>query len=90
MRQFAQYKFLRQKPIARYIVDFYCSGLKLVIEIDGDSHGELQAYDAERTAVLNTYGLTVVRYTNADVLDNIAGLYQDLSRRIEPLTGNQQ
>ena len=40
MRQFASYKFLRQKPIANYIVDFYCSELCLVIEIDGDSHAE--------------------------------------------------
>ena len=37
MRQFAQYKFLRQKAIGGYIVDFYCSELQLVIEIDGDS-----------------------------------------------------
>jgi very-short-patch-repair endonuclease len=82
MRQFAHYKFLRQKPIANFIVDFYCSELHLVIEIDGDSHGETNTYDLERTRLLNAHGLTVIRYTNEDVLKNIAGVYDDLARRI--------
>ena len=82
MRQFAHYKFLRQKPIANFIVDFYCSELHLVIEIDGDTHGETKAYDIERTKFLNALGLTVVRYTNDDVLKNIAGVYDDLASRI--------
>lgn len=71
MRQFAEYKFLRQKPIDNYIVDFYCSELRLVIEIDGDSHAETVEYDAERTKILQTLGLSVVRYTNDDVIRNI-------------------
>ncbi len=82
MRQFAQYKFLRQKPIANFIVDFYCSELHLVIEIDGDTHGETAEYDLERTKLLNARGLTVVRYTNKDVLKNIAGVYDDLVCRV--------
>jgi very-short-patch-repair endonuclease len=56
MRQFESFKFLRQKPIAGYIVDFYCSELRLVIEIDGDSHAESVEYDAERTRVLESVG----------------------------------
>lgn len=86
MRQFADYKFLRQKPIDNYIVDFYCSELRLVIEIDGDSHAEAVQYDTERTKVLEALGLTVVRYTNNDVIQNIQGVYDDLSERIENLT----
>jgi very-short-patch-repair endonuclease len=86
MRQFADYKFLRQKPIDNYIVDFYCSELRLVIEIDGDSHAETVEYDAERTKVLQSLGLTVVRYTNDYVIQNIQGVYDDLSQRIERLT----
>lgn len=81
-RQFAQYKFLRQKPIGNYIVDFYCSDLQMVIEIDGDSHEETLEYDAERTKILNAYGLTVIRYTNNDVLGNIEGIYEDFARRM--------
>jgi len=78
MRQFASYKFLRQKPIGGYIVDFYCSELRLVIEIDGDSHAESVEYDEERTKILVALGLTVVRYTNNEVLTNIQGVYDDL------------
>ncbi|TWJ19047.1 endonuclease domain-containing protein [Geobacter argillaceus] len=82
MRQFANYKFLRQKPIDNYIVDFYCSELRLVIEIDGDSHAGTVEYDAERTKVLEALGLTVVRYTNDEVMINIQGVFDDLSQRI--------
>jgi very-short-patch-repair endonuclease len=85
MRQFAEYKFLRQKPIDNYIVDFYCSELRLVIEIDGDSHAETVEYDAERTRVLQSLGLIVIRYTNDDVIQNIQGVYDDLSERIEKI-----
>ena len=86
MRQFADHKFLRQKPIDNYIVDFYCPELRLVIEIDGDSHAEAVEYDAERTRILQSLGLTVVRYTNDDVINNIQGVYDDLSEQIEKLT----
>lgn len=78
MKQFADFKFLRQKPIDNYIVDFYCSELRLVIEVDGDSHGETVEYDAVRTIVLESLGLRVIRFTNADVLGNIAGVYEEL------------
>jgi len=80
MRQFADYKFLRQKPVGDYIVDFYCAGLQLVIEIDGDSHAETAEYDAERTRVLNSLGLRVIRFSNDDVLRNIEGVYDVLSK----------
>ncbi len=61
MTQFAQYKFLRQKPIGGYIVDFYCSELRVVTEIDGGSHAgtishqialekSAQEYDSYREA----------------------------------------
>src|SRR6266581_9127714 len=48
-------KFTRQKPLGRYIADFYCSARRLVIELDGDSHyiGDAQGHDSSRTASLN-------------------------------------
>jgi len=63
-------RFMRQRPIDNFIVDFYCAALRLVIEIDGESHAshEAQARDAERTSVLEGYGLCVVRFTNEQVL----------------------
>ncbi|MGB8658776.1 MAG: DUF559 domain-containing protein [Candidatus Zixiibacteriota bacterium] len=85
-KQFDGYKFTRQKPLGGYIVDFYCSKLQLVIEIDGDSHAENVGYDKTRTEVLTQLGLQVLRYTNRDVCNNIEGVYQDLMEIITPLS----
>ncbi len=65
-----KYRVLRQRPIHHFIVDFYCPTLKLVIEVDGDSHtsADAQAYDQERSQILAGYGLRVVRFTNEQVL----------------------
>ena len=65
-------RFLRQKVLGRYIVDFYCSQAKLVIEIDGMQHGEHDAllHDHARTCYLNELGLKVIRFTNRDIEDN--------------------
>ncbi|MDJ0596037.1 MAG: endonuclease domain-containing protein [Pleurocapsa sp. MO_226.B13] len=67
-----KFRVLRQRPIASFIVDFYCAALKLVIEVDGDSHFTEagRAYDAERTRILEGYGLKVIRFTNDEVLHN--------------------
>ncbi|NES64490.1 MAG: endonuclease domain-containing protein [Okeania sp. SIO2D1] len=69
-------RVLRQRPIDNFIVDFYCAALRLVIEIDGNSHFTEQgkAYDAERTSVLEGYGLLVVRFTNVEVLQDFEGV----------------
>ena len=55
-----------------FIVDFYCAALQLVIEIDGESHFTEQGkqYDAEKTGMLEGYGLKVVRLTNVEVLQS--------------------
>jgi very-short-patch-repair endonuclease len=69
-------RFLRQRLIEHFIVDFYCAALRLVIEVDGDSHFSEQgeAYDAERSAILEGYGLSVVRFTNRQVLEEFEGV----------------
>ncbi len=82
MRHFAGYKFLRQKPIADFIVDFYCPELRMVIEIDGDSHAESVKYDTRRSEALSAQGISVVRYSNEEVMKNLEGVYDDLTRRI--------
>lgn len=84
-RQFECHKFARQKPIGRYIVDFYCAELRLVVEIDGDSHAAQAAYDEKRTQALNQLGLTVIRYANRDVLSNLEGVFEDFSSRVAQL-----
>ena len=75
-------KFTRQKPLDEYIVDFYCAELMLAIEIDGDTHAGQKQYDKSRTKNLNKFGVEVIRYTNAEVLNNLEGVYQDLHKRI--------
>ncbi len=68
-----RFRVTRQKPIDNYIVDFYCSKLRLVIEIDGEIHHTVEGseYDLERDATLCGYGLTVMRFTNHDVMNNL-------------------
>jgi len=80
------YRVYRQRPIENFIVDFYCPKLKLVIEIDGDSHYQenAQAYDKERTQILQTYGLKVIRFQNDEVLDNFAGVVNFIEGMIPP------
>jgi very-short-patch-repair endonuclease len=75
------FRVLRQKPIDRYIVDFYCSALKLVIEIDGESHytNEGKSNDEERRRILEGYGLRVVRFTNEDIRMRFEGVCTVLS-----------
>ena len=75
-------RFQRQKVLGRYIVDFYCAAAKLVVELDGSQHFEEAglAYDRQRTAYLEQYGLHVLRIANNDVTGNFAGVctYIDL------------
>jgi very-short-patch-repair endonuclease len=82
-KQLEHHKFLRQKPIGPYIVDFYCAELRLVIEIDGDSHAEQADYDTQRTEYLNALGLRVIRYENRDVINNLPGIYEHLQTNLE-------
>lgn len=67
--KFQKLHFYRQKPLDRFIVDFYCPKLKLVIELDGGHHlDEYQkGYDEERSEVLGSYGLQVIRFTNYQI-----------------------
>jgi len=72
------YKFRRQHPIERFIVDFYCAEAKLLIEVDGASHfdPEQEEYDQARTEYLQELGHKVIRFTNDGVkhsIDTVAG-----------------
>lgn len=77
-------RILRQRPIHHFIVDFYCAAAKLVIEVDGEPHftAEGQAYDHERTQVLQGYGLKVIRFTNEQVLSNFEAVCQRIGEEI--------
>lgn len=71
-------KFLRQKPIGKFILDFYCSKLLLAIEIDGDSHDKKQYLDKSRDLYLEQRGIKTIRYKNEEVLKNIEKIKQNL------------
>ena len=66
-------QFRRQHPINRFIADFFCPKIKLVIEVDGSIHDipEYQAHDIGRSEVLNDFGITVIRFTNEQILNEI-------------------
>ena len=61
-------KFRRQHAVARFIVDFYSVRAALVVEVDGPIHEGQANADQERQAILEAMGLTVLRFTNEDVL----------------------
>ena len=69
-------KFTRQKPLGRYVADFYCSPCRLVIELDGDSHYTegAQSYDKRRTDALERQGIRIIRFTNSEVLQNFGSV----------------
>ncbi len=81
-------KFRRQHNIGRYIVDFYCSSIGLVIEVDGSQHytAEGLAYDQERTAYLQSQGIYVVRVVNADVYWRMESVLEYLHEVVSRLT----
>lgn len=66
-------QFRRQHPIDKFIVDFFCAKIKLVVEIDGSIHDipEYQNHDLGRTDILNDFGITVVRFTNEQIINEI-------------------
>ena len=95
------YQFLRQYPVKVYrqrvidhfIADFFCAKAKLVIELDGSQHYTEQGkeYDEQRTAILEQYGVQVLRFTNLDVdrhLDAVcAQIDSTIERRVAELRG---
>ena len=76
--------FNRQKVFGNYILDFYCAQAKIAIELDGSQHYDdsgRQA-DKERDAFLYRNGITVIRYSNADINNNFSGVCRDILRRV--------
>ena len=86
-------RFSRQKVLGKYIADFYSAEAKLVIELDGSQHYEDRnaEKDAERSAFLEGYGLTVIRIPNNEVSRNFRGVCeyidtvvrQSISRKLD-------
>jgi len=78
------YKFRRQHPSGSYIADFYYHEKRLIVEADGEIHlkPEIAEKDENRTAVLDRYGIEVVRFTNQEVLENIDSVIQRIIQKL--------
>ena len=82
------YQFRRQKQFARYIVDFYCSKAKLIIEVDGMQHSEHDAMllDRARTCYLESLGLHVIRFANREIEEDFEAVCLEINKKIAEYT----
>ena len=78
-------QFRRQVTMNRFIVDFYCARAKLILEIDGSQHftEDGEAYDSERSAILESFGYKVLRITNDDVNHNFSGVCEMIDKEVK-------
>ena len=81
------YDFHRQKPIENFIVDFFCNKLILAIELDGYTHGfeEVLVKDEIKEKRLTDLGVTVLRFTDRDVIDNIESVLKSIEDSIDEI-----
>ncbi len=79
-RQLGNFRFRRQHPIGHFIVDFFCFKASLVIELDGGQHYEDSniIYDQKRTEWLESQSLSVIRFDNNEVFENLDGVLQTI------------
>ena len=84
-KQLQGYQFYRQKIIGNYIVDFYCPKAKLVIEIDGSQHYDDKGIkkDNVRDDYLRKQRLTVLRFSDREVFDNLDGVIERINEYLE-------
>lgn len=85
------YKFRRQYSVGKFVIDFYCPKLKLAIEVDGDSHfiEGADMSDKERQAIIESFGINFLRFTNREIYENINGVMSKIMENIQnspPLT----
>ena len=82
-RRCGGYKFRRQYIIDEYVVDFVCISKKLVVEVDGPTHEGREDYDQNRTEHIRKRGYRLIRFSNAEVLDEtdavVEGIFDELN-----------
>lgn len=85
--QFGGYKFLRQRPIYKYIADFFCKELKLLIEVDGISHDCPIQYEKDclRDSELLKLGYQTLRFSNWEVINDLGLVQEILWKKIQEI-----
>ena len=84
-KQILKVQFYRQKPLGNYIVDFFASAVKLIVEVDGGQHmkDEGKKKDVQRDAYLKTTGFKVLRFDNLQVLKDTEAVLEVIYRAIK-------
>jgi very-short-patch-repair endonuclease len=85
-------QFRRQHPIDRFIADFYCAKIKLVVEVDGSIHElpENLDYDIGRSEIMNDFGITVIRFSNEQIINEIDTTIKKIEKIIKKLMQEKQ
>ena len=81
-KQLKDVQFYRQKPLGNFIVDFYCPKANIVIELDGGQHYDNQKRikDNQRNKILEGMGLTVLRFSDREIFENIGAVLEKIWR----------
>ena len=84
-RKLGGYKFRRQHPLGKYIADFYCHEKKLIVEIDGGYHFELEQRELDefRTEMIETLGIKVIRFTNDQIYNKLRFVLPEILAELE-------
>lgn len=76
-------KFYRQYSVGPYILDFFCSQIRLAIELDGEQHKNVREYDEERDTLLKKADIKTLRFWNGEVLNNIENVLKRIYSQAE-------
>jgi very-short-patch-repair endonuclease len=82
-RRLAGFKFVRQESIGRYVADFCCREARLIVELDGGQHAD-SGHDRVRDAWLTAQGYRVLRFWNAEIVDNIVSVLDTILAALPP------
>jgi len=84
-KQLLGYKFRRQQGIEKYVVDFYCPGKKLAIEIDGVTHTtpREKEHDRQKADCIKSHGILLLRFNNSDVYENLDYVLSAIAQTLE-------
>lgn len=89
-RKLVKYKFRRQQPMEGFVLDFYCDEANLGVEIDGGIHSlkEVAEYDEQRTKFLNELGITIIRFSNEEVINKTEEVLEKIKNKIQDQVKN--